>query len=344
MQVTPAPWSWMLAMGREPRTVCVNDIRTAGSGVGTGSRAAVLDWSAWLSWRAGAAWLYDRTLFLNDAGARWLLGAGWARRADVVPLGVCPEFLRADRGEDRRDESRPVEFVYVGTIALARNLERMLEAADLVSRAGMPFRLTLLGPDDGAGGRDAIQALIVGRRLEHCVDLMNPVPYEQVPAVLRRFDVALNYVPDTRVQRRQTFLKVLECRALGLPQITTRTAPNEAVVQEGETGLLVADSADSYAAAMRRVIGDRELLARLRRGAGEARSGLAWAEVAERYAAIHAGLARAADEPVGRAPVREARDRLAARQLRGAHPRLAGRPRALFSRRLTRSAPTTTRF
>jgi glycosyltransferase involved in cell wall biosynthesis len=102
--------------------------------------------------------------------------------------------------------------------------------------------------------------------------------------------VALNYVPATSVQRRQTFLKVLECRAVGLPQITTRTDPNAAVVREGENGLLVEDSADQYAAAMQQLIDDPSLLSRLKRRAEEMRTAVTWKDVADRHLSIYASL------------------------------------------------------
>ena len=297
VQITPSPWSWLLACRTTGHTVFVNDIRTAGSGVGRGLRASLVDWSAWVSWRIGAAWLFDRTLFLNETGARWLLGERWADRSDVVPLGVGAHFLHAAGRPSEGRADRPVRFVYLGTISLERNLQHILIAARAVRPGPIGFRVTFLGPDDAAGSRAAIRRLVDRDGLQDIVDFMEPVSYQQVPAVLQRFDVALNYLPDTRVQRRQTLLKVLECRALGLPQITTRTAPNASVIRDCENGLLVEDSPQAYAAAMQRLVDDRGLLDRLTRQAGQSRVGITWAEVAEQYASIYTRLRDARQRP-----------------------------------------------
>lgn len=290
VQITPCPWSWVLACRNAGHLVLLNDIRTAGSGVGRGVRAWLVDWSAWVSWRIGGALLYDRTLFLNETGARWLLGEGWSGRADVVPLGVSAHFLDAAIRPRVAATADVVRFVYSGAISMARKLEQILAAARALRLRATAFRITLIGPDDGVGGRDAICGLVDQYHLQDVVEIMEPVPYERVPELLMGFDVALNYVPATRVQRRQTFLKVLECRAIGLPQITTRTGPNAAVVHEGENGLLVEDSAEAFAAAMQRLVDDRSLLARLTHRAKEMRTAVTWEQVADRYLSLYTSL------------------------------------------------------
>jgi glycosyltransferase involved in cell wall biosynthesis len=115
------------------------------------------------------------------------------------------------------------------------------------------------------------------------------VPYERVPHLLQSFDVALNYIRHARVMDRQPQLKALECRALGLPQISTRIASNAEVIREGENGVLVEDSPRAYAAAMERLT-DPAVLIRLRRMAVQMRTGVAWEDVADRYLAIYAAL------------------------------------------------------
>jgi glycosyltransferase involved in cell wall biosynthesis len=293
VQVTPAPWSWMAATGLPSDIAVLNDIRTAGAGAGYGWKARLVDSSAWMSWRAGAQWLFDRTLFLNETGARWLLGPSWADRADVVPLGVTDAFLAHAAPDRPRQPAAAVRFVYLGTISLDRHLDRVLLAVHRLRSQTAAFSVSLLGPDDGATGRHRVGELIERHELQRHVRMLDPVPYVDVPDAMLQFDVALNYVPATRVQRRQTFLKVLECRALGLPQITTLTGPNTAVVLDGENGLLVRDDPDAYANAMRSLVQDPSKLDRLRIRARELRSGTTWTEVAARYETVYEATANA---------------------------------------------------
>lgn len=287
VQLTPAPWSWFVATGRPLGIAILNDIRTAGAGAGYGWKARLVDWSAWISWRAGARWIFDRTLFLNETGARWLLGPAWADRADVVPLGVSDAFLGHAASDRARPSAAGVRFVYLGTISLDRHLDRVLLAVRRLCNDTGAFSVSLLGPDDGAAGRQRVGEFIERHGLQSHVRILDPVPYASVPDAMLQFDVALNYVPATQVQRRQTFMKILECRALGLPQITTRTGPNAAVVLDGENGLLVRDDPEAYADAMRSMIQDPSKLDRLRTRARELRSGTTWTEVAARYEVVY---------------------------------------------------------
>lgn len=288
VQVTPAPWSWRIAVGRPAHTTFLNDIRTAGAGAGFGLKSRMVDWSAWMSWRVGAHTLFDRTLFLNQAGARWLFGSAWRAQAHVVPLGVGEAFLAPCASRQPRDAGARVRFVYLGTISLDRHLGRVLDAAAALRRRTDAFSVSLVGPDDRTGGRTGVQARIDQLSLTPCVELLDPVPYARVPEFMRGFDVALNYLPATHVLRRQPSLKVLECRALGLPQISTRTDPNAEVILDGETGLLVEDDPQAYADAMWALVRDRDTLERLSARAWDLRAGTTWNEVASRYEAIYA--------------------------------------------------------
>lgn len=292
VQITPSPWSWIVACWNAAPMVFINDIRTAGSGVGEGMRARLLDLSAWLSWRIGSFFIFDATVFLNETGARWLFGPRWSRHAHLVPLGVDESFLSSTTHPAPLADGAPVQFVYLGTISLERHLDRVLQAVRSAAKRTPRFHLTLIGPDDGAGSRDVIREYIERHDIAETAGLMPAAPYGQIPAVLGNFHVALNYVPATRVQRRQTFLKLLECRALGMPQITTRTGPNAEVIRDGENGLLVADDPEAYAEAMVRLIDDRPLLAKLTEAARADRAGLSWRDVATQYESMYVDLLR----------------------------------------------------
>jgi hypothetical protein len=58
---------------------------------------------------------FDQTTFLHEAGAKKVLGSDWPRWATVVPMGVDPHFLTAERPKPPTGVGdRPVSFVYIG--------------------------------------------------------------------------------------------------------------------------------------------------------------------------------------------------------------------------------------
>ena len=234
--------------------------------------------------------IFERTAFLHPAGARQVLGDNWARWATVVPMGVDPQFLAARRETAYDDAAhRPVEFIYIGRLTRRRRLERILDAAALIRQHTEHFRVIFMGYD----ASDGYYAAAIDRlRLEDRVSIRPPIPYEQVPRAVLAHDVALAYVPELPADwMYHPTLKVLEYRALGMPIIATDFLPNRELVAEGANGLLIQNTPQSIAAAMRRYIDDREFLAGSQAAAQSMRDGLPWDKVADQYVALYQSVA-----------------------------------------------------
>jgi glycosyltransferase involved in cell wall biosynthesis len=234
--------------------------------------------------------LYDRTTFLHEAGARHVLGSNWSRWATVVPMGVDPHFLTAERAEPLAEAiDRSVRFIYIGRLTRRRRLEVILEAAARVRLQTDRFRLIFMGYDasDGAYG-EAIRNL----KLDDIACIHPPVPYEQVPGEVLEHDVALAYVPELPADwQYQPTLKILEYRALGMPVIASDFLPNRDLVENGVNGLLASNAAADIATAMRRFIDDPVFLANCLTNAQAMREGLTWEQVANQYLAVYQQLA-----------------------------------------------------
>ena len=127
--------------------------------------------------------------------------------------------------------------------------------------------------------------------LEERVSILPPIPYEQVPAAVLGYDVALAYVPELPADwMYHPTLKVLEYRALGLPIIATDFQPNRELIEDGANGLLIANTPQSIAAAMLRFVCEPGFLAHSRAVAEARREGLTWDVVATRYLALYERL------------------------------------------------------
>lgn len=228
-----------------------------------------------------ARWLYERSTFLHEAGARRVLGDSWSRWATVVPMGVDPLFLDAMRGSSNRPEKDVVRFVYIGRLDRIRGLELLLEAAKQLSATTGRFRLDFVGHDLTDG---FYQDYAKDLGLEDVFNVRPPVAYERVPHILDAYDVALAYVPEYPADwQYHPTLKVLEYQAFGLPIIATDFEPNRDVVRQDVNGLLVSNTPAAFAAAMQRFVESPDFLRRCNDNAQAARQGLSWAEVAEMY-------------------------------------------------------------
>jgi glycosyltransferase involved in cell wall biosynthesis len=229
---------------------------------------------------------FDRATFLHAAGAAQVLGPGWRRWADVVPLAVDESFLQHQSPHHR--SGAPVTFLYLGSIARVRKLEQLIDAVRLAAAANGNFRLDFIGPDV-AGGYYHELARQMG--LTDVIRLLPPIPYDCVPETVSAYDVALTIVPESPVDwQYQPTIKGVEYRALGVPVIATDFLPNRELVEHEVNGLLVRNTADSIAAAMLRFMDDPAFLANCRANAQAMREGLTWEKVAEAYLDLYRRL------------------------------------------------------
>jgi glycosyltransferase involved in cell wall biosynthesis len=155
---------------------------------------------------------------------------------------------------------------------------RPADAPRVLARLAPEFpdaRLTMIGPDTGDGSLDATRRaaseLGVGDRLE----IVPGVPKSEVPGRLSRADVFLNTTGIDNVP-----VSVLEALACGLCVVTTSAGGLPDLVRDGETGLLApADDPEALATAVRRVLAEPALAARLSANARRDAEAFDWANV-----------------------------------------------------------------
>jgi L-malate glycosyltransferase len=146
--------------------------------------------------------------------------------------------------------------LYCGSLYREKRIEYLLEAARHIAERTPGFRLLVVG----AGP----EAAVVRRASESCgyIRYVGPA-FDRAKAVyFRMADVVLN--PGL------VGLGILDSFAAGVPFVTTADAkhsPEIAYLVHGENGLVLSGDSRTYAAEVCRLIEERDLLTRLRRGA-----------------------------------------------------------------------------
>ncbi len=210
--------------------------------------------------------LVDHTIALHEDVAEKVLSN--PETATIVPLGASfdrfepgtnPE-LRASWGVDDDD----VVFGYTGNVHRSRRLTRLVDAFEGLEE---PYRsrakLVIVGdgPDFGA-----LESYVEEADTD-AVTLTGGVPFDDMPAYLKAFDIGLAYIPDRPQYRDQPPLKTVEFLASGLPVIGTDTPGNKTFLQDGENARLVPDSVPAYRSAVESVLDERAVFARFGRNA-----------------------------------------------------------------------------
>jgi glycosyltransferase involved in cell wall biosynthesis len=214
-------------------------------------------------------------------------------RVHVLPNGVDTELFRpgardpAVRARWRLGGGPVLGFVgghqpWHGLSVLPALLERLLSRHP-------DLRLVVVG--DGRG-REELAREIEARGLAAKAVLTGPVPHEEVPALVREFDVAV--APYQRTDHDFYFspLKLFEYMGCAAPIAAPRLGQIEEVVRDGETGLLYSPSdPDALASACDRLLSDLDLARRLGRAAAlEVRRKYTWDHNAARVTQIAEAL------------------------------------------------------
>ncbi len=214
-------------------------------------------------------------------------------RLCTSPPGIDHDlFTPGDRTEARTWLGLPDAplALFVGRIQPLKAADVAIEAvAQLAPIDGRLPHLIVIGGPSGPQGEEELSRLhSLAARLGVTarIHFVPTQPHEALPDFYRAADVLV--VPS----RSETFgLVAAEAQACGLPVIAAAIGGLPYAVDEGSSGLLIQghDPAD-FAAAMARILGDRDLAAKMSQAAVEFAERFSWSATADRLLELYAGI------------------------------------------------------
>ena len=204
--------------------------------------------------------LADAVISSSDCSAEWVARSYGLKRAEIatVHTGVDRSLFKPS-GEAKAE--RPT-IVFVGKIAANKGVEPLAQAALALAAEVPGLRLQLIGRgDDGLRDRLLETARAHGR--EGLIEPLGFVHRDELPAILSRGHV---FAAPSVYEGGPGFV-YLEAMACGLPVVACAgSGPSEAV-RHDENGLLVPpNDLEALTAALRRLLTDEPLRARLAAG------------------------------------------------------------------------------
>lgn len=161
---------------------------------------------------------FDAVVVADEALDRRYTGLG-ARR--VVRLDNFPP-LDIFAPDDRVSPKAPT-LLYVGSISEVRGFSDMLETIRLVRNEIPDAHLVLVGtPTEEVSAR-------IGEIDPEMVELRDPVPYGEIPAVMRGASVGLSLLHDIPKFQKNVPTKVFDYMAAGIPYVSTDLGPVRAL-------------------------------------------------------------------------------------------------------------------
>lgn len=185
--------------------------------------------------RADTARLKDRLRWISNhlavvianrlSDGRLAITSGMATAVHIPPRklwGIWPSGVNAEqfapsaaqRVLPKPDE--PVGLIYIGSLHYERNLMALCKAVDQAHALGLNIQLTLVGKGTEEDALKRFAAQTEGR-----IQVLPPVPHEQIPACLARAHVGVLPFPDEEKFRVSSFIKLFEYMAAGMSILAT---------------------------------------------------------------------------------------------------------------------------
>lgn len=230
----------------------------------------------------------DAVIVLTQQMAQRLTAGGVARdRIHVIPSGIDPTLFRAcpdgAAAASGRRASRTI--VYVGRLHRQKGVETLLRAFALLrTRAGGELTELVLAGDGPQ--RSELERLAAGLGIASRTRFLGFVPHARVPALLHSAAVA---VLPSRYEELGTSL--LEALACGTPVVASAVGGIPDLIRDGVDGLLVPpQNPELLAAAVRTILDDPALAARLSAAGCHRAARYGWPALQDKVLAVYEKL------------------------------------------------------
>ena len=223
----------------------------------------------------------DHVITPTDASMRWLRRHAVDAPVTVIPTGI-PRPLMLSKAEAR--EAHGISpgarvMLFVGRLAIEKNLETLLLASALVMRDDPAARLVLVG--DGPH-RPAMTALVRELGIGDRVTFVGAVPRAEVDAYYAAADV-FAFASITETQG----LVLQEAMSYGLPAVAVSGGGASEAIAHGRDGFVVPNDPAALARAVRTLFEDPALLMRMSETAQRSAGGTTVAAMTDRVLEVY---------------------------------------------------------
>ena len=198
---------------------------------------------------------------ISEFNARLLakeVGEETAKRVRVVRCGVHPDMF----SPSAPPPPSPFRIVAVASLQPYKGLTYLIQACALLRERGLNFECRIVG--DGEL-RAKLTAEIARRGLQHCVQLVGPLPQQAVAREIARAHVlSIPSIVTENGKMEGIPIVAMEALASCRPVVATRISGIPELVQHDNTGILVEpEDPVGLASALHRLAASPELAARL---------------------------------------------------------------------------------
>ena len=166
------------------------------------------------------------------------LSAGWRSRLSAIEpaasIHIIENAVETAKKTPHRPPNGACRFLMLARMDTWKGVDDLLEACACLRNCGVPFEVTLAGPEGTAGDRPAIEAKIGARRLVHHVKYLGAVHGDAKEKLLAESDVLVQPSHQEGLP-----ISLLEAFAHGMPVVATRVGAVPEILEHDVEGLIV---------------------------------------------------------------------------------------------------------
>lgn len=194
---------------------------------------------------------------------------------DVIPNGVNLERFSPAQNKDRRDTFK---LLTVGRLSVTKRVEMLIDAVEILHRAGMKISFTIVG---GGAGKELLRQIISAKKLDAIIKVAGRADAEKMPEVYRQSDLFISASMQEGMSNA-----MLEAMASGLPIVTTRCEGVDELIKDN--GVIVENAtAAEIAMSIKSVIENPGVYQKMSKAARAQAERFSWQSVAQAYMQIY---------------------------------------------------------
>jgi glycosyltransferase involved in cell wall biosynthesis len=210
-------------------------------------------------------------------------------KPQIIPMGIDYEKFATGNAPNVLKANGPRKFIllFVGRLVEKKGVADLLHSYALLSETLQDqSELWIIG--DGVE-RDRLQSLAVDLRIDNKVIFFGKLPNGSLPDYYAAADIFIApSIIDSSGDTEGQGVILLEAMASGSAVISTRTGGIAEIIEHGVTGLLCnAGKPDEIESAIKKLLIDKELSARLSVDAKKASEDYCWEKIATKFANLY---------------------------------------------------------
>ncbi len=150
--------------------------------------------------------------------------ADWNRQHKriIEPVSILEAGVDVSRFNPSNFTGKP-SIIYHGQLDKERNIMQLVDIGSLIAERGIDFKMRI------AGAGNCLRELQKTATEHEWLEVLGPIPSDQIPLFLSSGHVALFPLPDGENWRLASPLKVREWAAAGLPMVLSNITPHKSI-------------------------------------------------------------------------------------------------------------------